>query len=45
MAHKRADERLNNKKWPWQREGDNPDEEEDSEAEHYTNKELFHKFR
>ena len=45
MSHKKAEERLNNRKWPWQREGGGAEEEDDPEAQHYSNKELYHRFR
>ncbi len=45
MSHVKADERLNNRKWPWQREGGQAAQEDSEEALRYSNKELYHKFR
>ncbi len=44
MSHARADERLNRKKWPWQREGA-AEPGDDGDEQHYSNKQLYHKFR
>ncbi len=41
----RAEERLNARKWPWERTGDANEVEEVEDAQHYSNKELYHKFR
>ena len=45
MSHIKAEERLNNRKWPWQREGGDVEEEDDPEAQNYSNKQLYHRFR
>lgn len=46
-AHKRSEDRLNQLKWPWERlinAGANF-ESDDPEAEQYTDKQMYEKFK
>ena len=45
-AHLHADERMNKLKWPWERAGAVEDVGEvDEDERHYSNKELYEKFK
>lgn len=46
-AHRLAEQRLNNLKWPWERliNTGNDNEDEDPEAQKYTDKEMYEKYK
>jgi len=46
MAHERSEQRLNNLKWPWERLVNvNNSFDADPEANKYTDKEMYEKFK
>ncbi|XP_052066407.1 doublecortin domain-containing protein 1-like isoform X1 [Mytilus californianus] len=46
-AHRLADQRLNNLKWPWERlvNTGNDDDDDDPEAHKYTDKEMYERYK
>ncbi|XP_076116553.1 doublecortin domain-containing protein 1-like isoform X1 [Mytilus galloprovincialis] len=46
-AHRLADQRLNNLKWPWERlvNAGNDDDDDDPEAHKYTDKEMYERYK
>ena len=46
-AHRLAEQRLNNLKWPWERlvNTGNDNDDNDPEAQKYTDKEMYEKYK
>lgn len=46
-AHQHSDDWLQMRKWPWERANNNNgnDDDNDEELGHYSNKELYHKYK
>ena len=46
ISHLESERRLNNKRWPWERQNDDiTTSDEDENAQNYSNQEMYKKFR